>query len=79
MADTRTRDQVIADALRLVPEVERMACQGGATIHEAPLGDMEYCVSCDRGVRWDLVDHPVYGFTATCDRYSGPPTARGGV
>ena len=44
------------------------ACLGALTITEQnAMGDMERCQVCGAEVRWDLVDHPFFGFEASCD------------
>ena len=46
---------------------ERRACQGEATIemrHGAET--FEECAHCGAAVRWDMVDHPFFGFENTC-------------
>lgn len=47
---------------------ERRACMGGATrpTREGP-EHFEECRACGTGVRFDLVDHPFFGFRASCD------------
>lgn len=42
------------------------ACEGGQTYEVDPCGDMRSCAHCDREVRWDMVDHPFWGFEASC-------------
>jgi len=44
----------------------RGACRGNATLND---GDMERCAVCDRGVAWDLTEHPFFGFAASCERH----------
>lgn len=53
----------------------KRACEGAATIHE---GDMCGCPHPDCGVsiRWDLVDHPFFGFKAGCPLKEKPSVAR---
>lgn len=41
-----------------------MACRGAVT---SDVGDMAECLACERRVRFDLVDHDFFGFTATCE------------
>jgi len=45
---------------------DEKACEGGRTI-TGWNADMEHCLHCDREVRWDLVDHPFFGFQ-TCEK-----------
>ena len=47
----------------------RKACQGDETIS---VGDMEECVTCEKQIRHDLVDHPFWGFRQTCPDYEPP-------
>jgi hypothetical protein len=47
---------------------ETRACMGAPTVTEQnAMGDMERCLACGAEVRWDLVDHPFWGFKACCD------------
>jgi hypothetical protein len=39
------------------------ACEGGPRLDE---GDMVSCLYCGREIRWDLADHPFWGFQ-NCD------------
>jgi hypothetical protein len=41
------------------------ACEGGDTIPiKSGMEDMEQCPVCGDAVRWDMVDHPFFGFSA---------------
>jgi len=41
------------------------ACEGGDTIPtKMGMEDAEQCPRCGNMVRWDLVDHPFFGFNA---------------
>lgn len=43
------------------------ACDGGRTLTATRGGtDFAECVACGTAVRWDLVDHPFWGFQTTC-------------
>jgi hypothetical protein len=48
----------------------KMACKGALTftVHTGS-GDMEQCRACGTAVAWDLVDHPLFGFKAGCERH----------
>lgn len=47
---------------------EKRACMGAPTItHKEAGADFEECQHCGTRVRWDLVDHPFFGFAAHCD------------
>lgn len=50
------------------------ACDGGRTLDADH--DMLECVECGRRIRWDLVDHPFWGFQNCEDRTSDPPVER---
>lgn len=41
------------------------ACEGGRTIDADPCGDFVECLACGRQIRWDMTDHPFWGFQ-TC-------------
>lgn len=47
------------------------ACEGGETISNA-WDNMVECRECGMRVRWDLAEHPFYGFEACCGRRVGP-------
>ena len=56
------------------PDEETCACMGAPTVTEQhAMGDMERCIACGDEVRWDLVDHPLFGFAAVCDVPSKTP------
>ncbi len=58
---------------RVVEEMEaeqRGACYGNPTISD---GDMERCQLCERGVAWDLIDHPFFEFKADCQHFKKKP------
>lgn len=42
-------------------------------------GDFVECVECESEVRWDMQDHPFWGFRSSCPklRISVPPTPSG--
>ncbi len=44
-----------------------MACRGGTTRPYSGMGcaEMQQCVACKKAVRWDLTEHPFFGFQ-TC-------------
>ncbi len=44
--------------------MSRKACDGAATLE---CGDMAECIECGTAVRWDLRDHPFWGFQS-CDQ-----------
>lgn len=47
--------------------VELAACEGAATVENHDSCEhMEECQQCGARVRWDLVDHPLFGFKAGC-------------
>lgn len=49
--------------------MRRKACEGEQTVTEwTASGDMEECLDCGRRVRWDLSDHPFFGFKASCSK-----------
>jgi hypothetical protein len=49
-------------------DTDGRACMGAPTITEQhAMGDMVRCQVCGTAVRWDLVDHPFWGFEASCD------------
>jgi len=50
------------------------ACQGGQTLDNC--GDMRECLHCGREVRWDMVDHPFWGFAAACEETTPRKTAQ---
>lgn len=55
------------------------ACEGAETItHRRADADMEECRECGNCCRWDLVDHPFFGFKAMCSKKVCEMTARGG-
>jgi|GEM_PF-4708121 len=44
-----------------------MACEGAETLTKYHATEaMEECKSCGSCVRWDLVDHPFWGFKSSC-------------
>jgi len=45
------------------------ACQGGDTRQVRTTEHMEECRVCGERVRFDLVDHPFFGFRAGCDKW----------
>jgi hypothetical protein len=45
------------------------ACQGGDTRQIRTTEHMEECRVCGERVRFDLVDHPFFGFRAGCDKW----------
>ena len=48
--------------------IELGACHGHETRPTRSFMEhMEQCLVCDLQVRWDLVDHPFFGFKASCD------------
>jgi hypothetical protein len=52
------------------------ACLGAATKStRSCMEHMEECQACGCEVRWDLVDHPVFGFKAGCSSLN--PTHHG--
>ncbi len=46
-----------------------MACLGAETksVHEFG-SHMEECRECGSGVQWQLAEHPIWGFRASCER-----------
>jgi hypothetical protein len=57
---------------------ERKACRGGDARTCRVLGasaEFVECRECKRAVRWDMADHPLFGFQ-TCDK--AEPTAPAG-
>lgn len=49
-------------------ETERRACMGAPTLTNNDFAtEMQECVHCGRRVAWDLVDHPFFGFAASCE------------
>ena len=38
------------------------ACEGGRTVNVDPLGDFVECQHCGTEIRWDMQDHPWWGF-----------------
>jgi hypothetical protein len=60
---------VIADNLR-----HRMACKGADTVtnHDS-CEEMAECIACEKRVRWDLTEHPFFGFRAACREWLGTP------
>lgn len=53
---------------------ERKACDGEITLED---GDFQECLACGTRIRWDLCDHPFWGFQ-NCERKtpSGAPVTR---
>lgn len=53
------------------------ACEGGDTIpHWHCQGEMHECQHCGTQVQWDMVDHPFWGFEASCRQIgSGTPAS----
>lgn len=48
------------------------ACEGASTkTIRTGQGDFEQCRACDLRVRWDLSDHPFFGFKNACDLRAG--------
>ena len=47
------------------------ACEGHTTITD---GDMEKCCHCGIKIRWDLVEHPFFGFKNSCLGNNNQPT-----
>lgn len=42
---------------------EHMACLGAETVEEyRPGTEFRKCIACETSVRWDLIDHPLFGF-----------------
>ena len=39
------------------------ACDGGRVLEN---GDMAECVECGTEIRWDMQDHPFWGFKSSC-------------
>lgn len=44
----------------------RCAAEGASTCNVDPMGDMVECVECGSEVRWDMQDHPFWGFKSSC-------------
>lgn len=42
-----------------VDRSDEKACEGASTLTD---GDFEECLSCGTRIRWDLVNHPFWGF-----------------
>ena len=49
--------------------MSRKACQGDETI---TVGNFEECAECELSVRFDLVNHPFFGFQSSCPNYEPP-------
>jgi hypothetical protein len=47
---------------------DEKACDGDMTYDCDPNGDFKGCHHCEREVRWDMVDHPFWGFAASCPK-----------
>lgn len=53
--------------------MERRACMGADTRQTREFMEhMEECRACGSAVRWDLVDHPFFGFKAACNHVAAP-------
>ncbi len=47
---------------------DRMACLGATTRSVRTTEHMEECLACGTQIQFQLVDHPFWGFRATCAR-----------
>ena len=46
----------------------RMACRGAPTKSVREFGThMEECRACGSACQWQLVNHPIWGFAASCE------------
>lgn len=59
-------EQTPSECSQLAPG--RCAAAGAATTPVRTTEHMERCRQCKRAVRFDLVNHPFFGFAANCDR-----------
>lgn len=47
---------------------ERRACHGASVLE---CGDMAECIACERELRWDMQDHPFWGWHSCPDAPTG--------
>lgn len=45
---------------------DRMACRGAATRSVRTSEHMEECRACGTQIQFQLIDHPFWGFSASC-------------
>jgi hypothetical protein len=59
------------------PDYGGRACEGDDTIPRWHCqGEMHECYHCGTQVQWDMVDHPFFGFRATCESYRAAKAKR---
>ena len=46
--------------------MSRCVADGAQAMNVDPCGDFVECVECGSEVRWDMQDHPFWGFQSSC-------------